>query len=129
MIEYGFVKSIDKSFDDVCKILPEEAQKEGFGILTKIDIKEKLQEKLGVDFTRYTIFGACNPPNAYKALSAEENIGLMLPCNIVVYEKEGKTVLSVIKPTVAMNSVNNDALLPIAQEIEGRLKRIFDSIG
>lgn len=75
---------------------------EGFGILTEIDVKEKMKEKLGLHMNKYIILGACNPPNAYKAILTEENIGLMLPCNVIVYEKAGKTVLSVIRPTVAM---------------------------
>lgn len=128
MIDYGFVKELDKSFEDVCEILSAELQKEGFGILTKIDIKEKLKEKLGVDFKKYMIFGACNPPNAHKALTIEENIGLMLPCNVIVYEKEGKTVLAIIRPAVAMESVKNDELLPVAKEVEEKLKRVFDAI-
>lgn len=127
MIEYGFVKELDKSFDEVCEMLPAEFSKEGFGVLTRIDIKEKLKEKLGIDFKRYMIFGVCNPPNAYKALSIEENIGLMLPCNAIVYEKEGKTVFSVIRPTVAMEAVKNDALLPVAKEVEEKLKRVFEA--
>ena len=128
MIDYGFVKELDKSFEDVCEILPAELQKEGFGILTKIDVKEKLKEKLGIDFKKYIIFGACNPPNAHKALTIEENIGLMLPCNVIVYEKEGKTVLAVIRPAVAMEAVKNEALLPVAKEVEEKLKRVFDAI-
>jgi uncharacterized protein (DUF302 family) len=128
MISYGYVKELEKRFEEVYEVLPGELQKEGFGVLTKIPIHEKLHEKLGVDFTRYMIFGVCNPPNAYKALCIEENIGLMLPCNVVVYEKEGKTVLAVIKPTVAMQSVHNKRLAPVAEEVEEKLKRVFDAI-
>lgn len=128
MIEYGFVKELDKPFDEVWEELPAEFNKEGFGVLTRIDIQEKLKEKLGIDFKRYMIFGVCNPPNAHKALSIEENIGLMLPCNAIVYEKEGKTVFAVIKPTVSMVAVKNDALLPVAKEVEEKLKRVFDAI-
>ncbi len=128
MIEYGFVKELDARFEDVCEILPEELEKEGFGILTRVPIHEKLKEKLGVEFRRYIIFGACNPPNAFKALSVEDNIGLMLPCNVIVYEKDGKTVLSVIKPTVGMQAVQNDELKPVALVVEEKLKRVFDAI-
>ena len=128
MIDYGFVKELDRSFEDVCEMLPAELQKEGFGVLSKINIKDKLKEKLGIDFKKYMIFGVCNPPNAHKALTIEENIGLMLPCNVIVYGKEGKAVLSVIRPTVAMEAVKNDALLPVAKEVEEKLKRVFDAI-
>ena len=128
MIEYGFVKQVSQSFEDVCSLLPDALQKEGFGILTNIDIQEKLKEKLGVHVNRYIIFGACNPPNAFKALSVEQNIGLMLPCNVVVYEKEKRVFLAIIKPTVAMNSIRNEDLKHIAISIEEKLKAVFDSI-
>jgi uncharacterized protein (DUF302 family) len=127
MISYGFVKELDTTFEDVCELLPGELQKEGFGVLTKIPIHEKLKEKIGVDFRKYMIFGACHPPSAHKALTVEENIGLMLPCNVIIYEKDGKTVLSVIRPTVAMQMIENNELLPVANDIEEKLKRIFDS--
>ena len=87
-----------------------------------------MKEKLGVDMNKYIILGACNPPNAYQAILAEENIGLMLPCNVIVYEKSGKTVLSVIRPTVAMQMVDNVELRKIAPAVEVQLKKAFDSI-
>ena len=80
-------------------------KKEGFGILTQINVSEKFREKLGIDFKKYMILGACSPPSAHKAILAEENIGLMLPCNVVIFEKQDKTVVSVIKPTVAMKMI------------------------
>ena len=92
MISYGFVKELDKSFEDTCEQLPSELQKEGFGVLTRIPIHEKLKEKIDVDFKKYMIFGACHPPSAYKSLTAEENIGLMLPCNIIVYENDEQDI-------------------------------------
>jgi len=106
----------------------EALQKEGFGILTEIDVKGKMKEKLGLDMRKYTILGACNPPNAYKAILAEENIGLMLPCNVIVYEKGGKTVLSVIRPTIAMKMIDNVELQKLAEAVEGQLKKAFDAI-
>jgi len=106
----------------------DELKKEGFGLLTKIDVKEKFKEKLGIDFCKYMILGACNPPSAHKAILAEQDIGLMLPCNVVVYEKENKTVVSVIKPTVAMSMIENEELEKIARAVEEQLKRVFDSI-
>ena len=127
MISYGFTKELNSSFEDVCEALPDKLQEEGFGVLTKIPIHEKLKEKIGVDFKKYMIFGACHPPSAHKSLTAEENIGLMLPCNVIVYDKEGKTVLAVIRPTVAMQMIDNSELLPVAREVEEKLKRVFDS--
>ena len=107
MINYGFTKEMDIPYEKVIEQVREALKKEGFGILTEIDVREKMKEKLGVDMKKYIILGACNPPNAYKAILAEENIGLMLPCNVIVYEKGSKTVLSVIRPTAAMQMVDN----------------------
>jgi len=128
MIDYGFKKEIDLPFKKAEEVVTEELKKKGFGILTKIDVKEKFEEKLGIDFKNYVILGACNPPYAHKAILAEEDIGLMLPCNVVIYEKEGKTILSIIRPTVAMGMIENEALKQIAQEIEAMLKAVFDSV-
>jgi uncharacterized protein (DUF302 family) len=128
MIGYGFTKELGLSFEKVREIVTEELKKEGFGILTEIDIQEKFREKLGIDFRRYVILGACNPPNAYKSILAEENIGLMLPCNVVVFEKGDKTVLSIVKPTVAMQMIDNDELRPVAAFIEDKLKKVFESV-
>jgi len=101
MITHGFTKELDIPYETVIELVREALKKEGFGVLTEIDVKEKMKEKLGIDMRKYIILGACNPPNAYKAILAEENIGLMLPCNVIVYEKASKTVLSVIRPTAA----------------------------
>jgi uncharacterized protein (DUF302 family) len=128
MVNYGFTKELDIPSDKVIELTRETLQKEGFGVLTEIDVKEKIKEKLGIDMGKYIILGACNPPNAYKAILAEENIGLMLPCNVIVYEKGSKTVLSVIRPTVAMQMVDNLELQKLAQAVEGRLKKAFDAI-
>ena len=115
-------------FDEAITKVTESLKKEGFGILTKIDVKEKFKEKLGIDFKKYVILGACNPVNAHKAILAEENIGLMLPCNVVVYEKEGRTAISIIKPTIAMEMIDNGELKQIAKNVEKQLKNAFDSI-
>jgi uncharacterized protein (DUF302 family) len=128
MVNYGFTKELDIPYEKVIELAREALKNEGFGILTEIDVKEKIKEKLGVDMGKYIILGACNPPNAYKAILAEENIGLMLPCNVIVYEKGSKTVLSVIRPTVAMQMVDNLELQKLAQAVEGRLKKTFDAI-
>lgn len=129
MLRYGFIKELDIPYERVVERMTEALKREGFGILTEIDVKEKFKEKLGIEFGKYIILGACNPPNAYKAILAEENIGLMLPCNVIVYEKGGRTVLSVIKPTVAMNMIDNAELGAIAEFIEAKLQRAFDAVG
>jgi uncharacterized protein (DUF302 family) len=128
MMNYYFSKVLSGDFDEARARVTEALKKEGFGILMEIDIQAKMKEKLGIDFKRYMILGACSPPNAYRALQAEENIGLMLPCNVIVYEKDGKTVVSVIKPTVAMQMIQNEELGKIAREVEDQLKRAFDSM-
>ncbi len=128
MITYGFTKELAVPFEQVRESAIEELKKEGFGILTEIDVRAKFKEKLGIEFRNYVILGACNPPNAHKAILAEENIGLMLPCNVIVYEKGDKTVISMIKPTVAMQVVGNPQLEPIGRFIEAKLKAAFDAV-
>ncbi|MCH9028694.1 MAG: DUF302 domain-containing protein [Bacteroidetes bacterium] len=127
-MNYGFSKTVDLSFEDTINKVTEELKKEGFGILTTIDIKETLKNKIDVDFKKYTILGACNPPLAHKALQAEEEIGLLLPCNVIVYEKEGKSVVSVFDPSLMSKVVENENLNPIAEEVKEKLQRVFDSI-
>jgi uncharacterized protein (DUF302 family) len=128
MLSYGFIREINKPFVKILEKVQQELQKEGFGILTQINLKEKFKEKLGVDFKRYIILGACNPPSAFKAIEIEENIGLLLPCNVVVYEKESSTVVGMIKPTVMMGIVGNEKLNAIAATIEEKLQKVLDEI-
>lgn len=128
MINYGFKKELDLGFDDAIARVTEELKKEGFGVLTEIDVKATLKKKLDVDFPRYRILGACNPPNAHEALLAEPDIGLMLPCNVIVYEKDGKSFVSVIRPTAAMGMIDNPDLRQIAETVEAKLKRVFEAI-
>ncbi len=128
MINYGFTKEMDISYEEITKRVREALKKEGFEVLTEINIQEIMKEKLGIDMNKYIILGACNPPYAYKAILAEENIGLMLPLNVIVYEKYDKTVLSVIRSAVAMQMVDNAALYKIAEELEEKLKKVFDAI-
>lgn len=128
MINYGFTKALDIPYDTVVERTRGALKKEGFGVLTEIDVAGKMKEKLGVDMSKYMILGVCNPPNAYQAILTEENIGLMLPCNIIVYEKGGKTVLSVIRPTVSMQMVDNGELQKVSEEVEEKLKKSFDAI-
>ena len=127
-MNYGFSKTVDLSFEDTINKVTDELKKEGFGILTTIDIKETLKNKIDVDFKKYTILGACNPPLAHKALLAEEEIGLLLPCNVIVYEKDSKSIVSVFDPSLMSKVVENENLTPIAEEVKEKLQRVFDSI-
>ena len=128
-MSYYFSKSVTSSFDQTISAVTEALKKEGFGILTEIDIKQTLKKKLDVDFRNYRILGACNPPFAYKALQAEENIGTMLPCNVIVQESaDGKTSVAAINPLVSMQAVDNPGLAEIANEVATRLQRVVDSL-
>ena len=128
MVDYGFTKCLDMDFDLVVELVKEQLQHAGFGILMTVDMKHKFEEKLGIDFRKYVIIGACDPMNACKAIMAEENIGLLLPCNVIVYETDGGTVVGVIRPTVAMRMIDNPDLHRIAKDVERRLKAIIDSL-
>ena len=128
-MSYGFFKKVTLSYDKAIEKVTEELKKEGFGILTEIDVKETLKKKLDVDFRKYKILGACNPPFAYQALQSEEQIGLMLPCNVIVYESDqGQTMVAAIDPVASMLAVQNPKLEKIASEIQSRLKRVIDRI-
>ena len=117
-------RTLTLGFDAAVERLPEALKTEGFGVLTQIDIRNTLQAKLGVDFRRYQIFGACNPPLAHRALTAELDVGVMLPCNVVIYEEDDHAVVLAIDPmqTVAAHS---EALRPIAEEVRARLGRVL----
>jgi len=129
MIPYGFLKTVDLPFDEAEKKVTEELKKEGFGVLSRIDLKEKFKEKLGVDFKQYVILGACNPPYALKTLEAEENIGLFLPCNVILYDADGGgTAVGIVRPSAAMGAIDNDALVDVAGTVEQKLKNVFDAL-
>ena len=126
---YGFSKIVNLGYDEAIEKVTEELKKEGFGVLTEIDVTATLKKKLDVDFKPYKILGACNPPFAYKALQAEEQIGLMLPCNVIVYvNDEGKTIVVAIDPIASMQAVKNDTLGEVAETIQGKLKKVIDSL-
>ena len=127
-MKYGYVKVTDLTFDDALKRVEMELQKEGFKVLTAIDAQAKFKEKLNIDFPKYMILGACNPKLAHEAISAEWNIGLLLPCNVIVYEKDNRVWVGVMKPIEAMAIVQNDALRDLAEKVESKLKRAFDAI-
>ncbi|MBI3123689.1 MAG: DUF302 domain-containing protein [Ignavibacteriales bacterium] len=122
-------KVVNYTYDEAITKVTEELKKEGFGILTEIDVKETLKKKLDVDFRRYKILGACNPPFAYKALQAEENLGVLLPCNIVVQEKADSTIqVSVINPLESMQAVQNESLGEVAVEVSAKLKKVLENL-
>lgn len=122
-------KIINASYDDAITKVTDELKKEGFGVLTEIDVKETLKQKLDVDFRRYKILGACNPPFAYKALSMEENIGVLLPCNVVVQEKEANSIqISIINPMESMQAVKNEDLGAVALEVSVKLNRVLENL-
>jgi len=126
---YYFSKILDISFDEAIAKVTEELKKEGFGVLTDIDVKQTLKKKLNVEFKKYRILGACNPPNAYKALQAEDKIGLMLPCNVVVEETaDGKTEVAVIDPVASMQAIENPKLRVVAERVRDKLKRVIKNL-
>lgn len=126
---YGFSKTVDLGYEEAIEKVTEELKKEGFGVLTEIDVKATLKKKLDVDFKPYKILGACNPPSAYEALQSEEQIGLMLPCNVIVYVNDKKeTIVAAIDPIASMQSVRNDSLHKIAETIQSKLKKVINSL-
>ncbi|MBS1528761.1 MAG: DUF302 domain-containing protein [Bacteroidetes bacterium] len=128
-MKYYFNKKITGSFDDAVQKVTAGLGREGFGVLTEIDVKATLKKKLGEDFYNYKILGACNPPYARKALLAEDKIGTMLPCNVIVQErKPGKIEVSAINPMSSMKSVLNKDLHPIAAEISAKLKKVIKEL-
>jgi uncharacterized protein (DUF302 family) len=127
-MKYGYSTQLNLPFVEAVKRLKEELSKEGFGVLTEIDVKATLKEKLDIDYSNYLILGACNPHFAYKALQAEKEIGLLLPCNVIVYEKNNQVILSAILPSVAMGMINNLDLTDIATEVEEKLKKVINSL-
>lgn len=128
-MSYHNSKIVNYSFEDAITKVTEELKKEGFGVLTEIDVQETLKKKLDVDFRKYKILGACNPHFAYKALQMEETLGVLLPCNVVVQEKEnGKVQVSIVNPMESMQAVKNDALGVVATEVTEKLKRVLEEL-
>lgn len=128
-MSYYFAKRVEGSFDEVIGRVTEVLQAEGFGVLTRIDVKETLKKKLNVEFRPYMILGACNPPFAYRALQTEEKIGLMMPCNVVVQEtNDGSVEVSAVDPVASMAAVPNAALREIAQTVQEKLKKVIESV-
>ncbi|HDZ05751.1 hypothetical protein LCGC14_0280740 [marine sediment metagenome] len=128
-MEYYFNTSLNENFDDVIDKVTDELKKEGFGILTEINVNETLKKKLDVDFKRYQILGACNPPFAHQALEAEDKIGTMLPCNVIVQQKNDSTVeVAAVNPLASMQAVENEKLIEIANQISDKLKRVINQL-
>ena len=128
MAELGFQSTLNLSYDLALEKVTEALKAEGFGILTSIDVKETMKKKLGVDFRKYTILGACNPPLAHKALTARPDVGLLLPCNVIVYEAGDTTVVNIIDPMSMTNFIQDPALESVAEEACQRLERVSKAI-
>jgi uncharacterized protein (DUF302 family) len=128
-MSYYFSKIVNDDFDKAVEKVTSKLKEEGFGVLTEIDVKATLKKKLDVDFKKYKILGACNPPFAYKALKSEDKIGIMLPCNVVVEENnDGKVEVSAVDPVASMQAVENEALGSIAEEVRSKLKKVIDQL-
>ena len=128
-MSYYFSKIVDYTFDDTLVKVTEELKKEDFGVLTEIDVQSTLKKKLDVDFRKYRILGACNPPLAHKALTAEDKVGVMLPCNVIVQENaDNKIEVAFMNPAEAMQAVGNNELGKIAEEVTVKLKRVYENI-
>ena len=124
----GFSKTVEVPFGEAVEKVRAALMEEGFGVLCEIDIKEKLKEKLGVDFRNYVILGACNPPLAYETLQAEINIGLLLPCNVIVYEQNGRTAVSAVDAARMLSIVGNPTLEETAASVNQKLRRVIDAL-
>jgi uncharacterized protein (DUF302 family) len=128
-MSYYFSKTLDIPFDEAVEKVKAELKKDGFGVLTDIDVKKTLNEKLGVDFRKYRILGACNPSFAYEALLAEDKIGTMLPCNVIVQElADGRVEVAAIDPVASMQAVQNPELGTIGLEVRGKLRAVVDRL-
>lgn len=126
---YYYSKTLDQPLEEAESRVRDELEKEGFGVLTEIDVKATLKKKLDVDFRPYKILGACNPPYAHEALEAEDKIGTMLPCNVIVQETDdGGTEVAAVDPMASMQAVDNETLRPVAEEIRDRLRTVIDNV-
>jgi uncharacterized protein (DUF302 family) len=127
-MDYYLKKQVSLSYEDAIKEIKDLLAKEGFGILTTIDVKETLKNKLNVDFDKYIILGACNPKFSHEALLAQRDIGVLLPCNVLVYEEKNKVYISTLNPLVAMSVADNDEIKRIALEVEKKLQIVLNNI-
>lgn len=127
-MSYYFAKATAYAFEEAIARVTEELKKEGFGVLTEIDVKETLKKKLNVDFRRYKILGACNPPFAHQALQAEEYIGAMLPCNVIVQEKTSGVEVAAVDPVASMAAIQNDKLAGVAAQVRQKLETVIRNV-
>lgn len=128
-MSYHYSKVTDQSFDEAIETVTALLKEQGFGVLTEIDVKETLKKKLDVEFKKYRILGACNPNFAHQALQAEDKIGVMLPCNVVVEEHDdGKVEVTAVDPVASMQAVSNESLKPIAEDVRERLQKVIDQL-
>lgn len=126
---YGMRVELPVAYEDAIERATAALKTEGFGVLTTIDVKQTIKQKLDKDFRKYMILGACNPPIAYQALSAEAELGLLLPCNLIVYETEpGHSVVAAVAPLVTMGHVGNEALAPLGQQVDAKLRRVLAAL-
>ncbi len=128
MTEFGFKTVLSLNYEAALEKVTEALKAEGFGVLTSIDVKETMKKKLGVDFRRYAILGACNPPLAHRALSARPELGLLLPCNVIVYQEGDETVVNVVDPLAMFQFVDVPELESVAAEARQRLQRVSQSV-
>lgn len=128
-MSYYFSRKLNMGFDEAIDKVTEALKEEGFGILTEIDVKETLKKKLDVDFQPYRILGACNPPFAYQALQAEDKIGTMLPCNVIVQQTgENEVEVAAVDPIASMQAIENPKLGEVAQQVQGKLKKVIENL-
>lgn len=127
-MEYGYSKTVSLPFEEAIEKVTETLAAEGFGVLTAIDVKATMKKKLDLEYENYTILGACNPQFAHQALEAEKEIGLLLPCNVIVYQTGDDVHVSAMLPSAAMSVVENESIAGIAEEVETKLKKAIDAI-
>ena len=129
-LPYGMSTTVRLPYEQAVERVRAALSAEGFGVLSEIDVRATLKQKLDADFRPYIILGACNPPLALRALTAEQHIGLLLPCNVIVYaaDDEGSSVVAAVDPEVSLGRVGNDALAPLAAEVKARLRRVLDAV-
>lgn len=127
-MSYYFSTSLNTSFENAIQKVSEALKSEGFGVLTEVDVKDTFKQKLDINFRNYKILGACNPQFAYEALNKEDKVGTMLPCNVIVQEKDGQTEVAAIDPVASMQSIENEELGDLAKKVQAALKRVIDSL-
>lgn len=127
-MKYGISKKVPLSYQQAIDKVTDELKKEGFGVLTTIDVSDTLKKKINADFPKYIILGACNPSFAHQALTTEEEIGLLLPCNVIVYEKNGTTHVAAFDPLVMGKIIDNPTLEPTAADVRARLERVMSAL-